>query len=111
MKVKRFFELALVLTLASALGGVVSASPQLNTIELLSTSTVAPTTPDTQVAEEAIAGITGTARAYTLEDLTNHVWYTVTLSAMAGGTPFLTATIQAMPMGRFVYLSSILKTP
>lgn len=56
-----------------------------------------------------IAGITTTARAYTLTGLTNHVWYTVTLNAMAGATPLLTDTIQAMPMGHFLYLPSILK--
>jgi hypothetical protein len=58
-----------------------------------------------------ITGITGTARAYTLVGLTNHVWYTVTLNAMAGGTPLLTDTIHAMPMGHFVYLPLILKAP
>jgi hypothetical protein len=58
-----------------------------------------------------IAGITTTARAYTLTGLTNHVWYTATLKAMAGATSLLTDTIQAMPMGHFLYLPSILKAP
>jgi hypothetical protein len=38
-----------------------------------------------------------TTRAYTLTNLTNYTWYTVTLNAMAGTTPILTDTVRVMP--------------
>jgi parallel beta-helix repeat protein len=54
-----------------------------------------------------ITGITNTARVYTLIDLTNYSWYTVTLNAMLDSTPFLTDTVRVMPTDRFVCLPLI----
>ncbi len=47
-----------------------------------------------------------TTRAYTMTGLTNYVWCTVTLSAMQGGTPFLTDIVGVMPTDQFVYYPS-----
>jgi hypothetical protein len=52
-------------------------------------------------------GITSPTRAFTLSDLGNYVWYTVTLNAMLGSTPWLTDTARAMPTGIFVYLPAV----
>ncbi|MBN1812055.1 MAG: hypothetical protein JXA14_09495, partial [Anaerolineae bacterium] len=49
-------------------------------------------------------GIVSTTRAYTLTELTNYEWYTVTLNAMTGSTPWLTDTVRVMPTNRLVYL-------
>jgi len=57
----------------------------------------------------SFTGITNTTRAYTLAGLTNYAWYTVTLNAMLGSTPFLTDTVRVMPTDRFVYLPIILR--
>jgi hypothetical protein len=54
---------------------------------------------------------TSTVRSHTLPGLTNYVWYTVTLKAMLGGSPWLTDTARVMPTDRFVYLPLVLKTP
>ncbi len=51
-----------------------------------------------------ITGILSPTRAYTLTGLTNYTWYTVTLNAMVGSTPFLTDTVRVMPTDIFVYL-------
>jgi hypothetical protein len=48
-------------------------------------------------------------RARTLANLTNGVWYTVTLNAMLNGSPFLTDTVTAMPVGNFIYLPLVVK--
>jgi hypothetical protein len=56
-----------------------------------------------------ITDIISPTRAYTLTDLTNYTWYTVTLNAMLDSTPFLTDTVRVMPTDRFVYLPAILK--
>jgi hypothetical protein len=56
-----------------------------------------------------ITDIISSTRAYTLTGLTNHIWYTVTLSAMLGSTPFLSDTVRAMPTGTFVYLPVVLR--
>ncbi len=56
-----------------------------------------------------ITGILSPTRAYTLTGLTNYTWYTVTLNAMVGSTPFLTDTVRVMPTDRFVYLPLVLK--
>ena len=51
-----------------------------------------------------ITGVINSTRTYTLTDMTNYTWYTVTLSAMLDGTPFLTDAVQVMPTDRLVYL-------
>ncbi len=56
-----------------------------------------------------VTGILSPTRAYTLTGLTNYVWYTVTLNAMLGSTPFLTDTVRVMPTDRFVYLPLVLR--
>ncbi len=56
-----------------------------------------------------ITGIISPTRAYTLTGLTNYTWYTVTLNAMVGSTPFLTDTVRVMPTDIFVYLPIVLK--
>lgn len=48
-------------------------------------------------------------RAYTLSDLTNGIWYTVTLNSMAGPMPILTDTVTVMPTDKFVYLPLVLR--
>lgn len=58
-------------------------------------------------------GLTSTVRAYTLTNLTNDVWYTITLTALLGNTPFLTDTVTVMPRAApptyLVYLPLVLK--
>ncbi len=44
-----------------------------------------------------ISGLPGATRAYSLTGLTNYTWYTVTLNAMLGSTPYLTDTVKVMP--------------
>jgi hypothetical protein len=56
-----------------------------------------------------VTGIVSATRAYTLTGLANYTWYTVTLSAMVGSTPFLSDTVQAMPTDTFVYLPMVLR--
>ncbi len=51
-----------------------------------------------------ISNIVSPTQSYTLTDLTNYAWYTITLNAMLNTTPFLTDTIELMPTDRFVYL-------
>ena len=53
--------------------------------------------------------ISSPTRAYSPMGLSNYVWYTVTLSAMLGSTPFLTDTVRVMPTDRFVYLPLVLR--
>ncbi|MBN1889573.1 MAG: right-handed parallel beta-helix repeat-containing protein [Thermoflexales bacterium] len=48
-------------------------------------------------------------RAYTLINLMNGEWYTVTLHAMRGTTVLLSDTVRVMPTGIFVYLPLVLK--
>ena len=65
--------------------------------------------------QSAITPITATSdisttRTYTLNNLTNYQWYTITLHAMLGGTSWLSDTIRAMPTDRFIYLPIVLKT-
>jgi hypothetical protein len=50
-----------------------------------------------------------TTRTYSLTNLTNSAWYTVTLRAMLGTTPLFSGTIAAMPTDKFVYLPLVLK--
>lgn len=57
-----------------------------------------------------VVGLTNTLRTYTLTELTNGIWYTVTLNATLDSTPFLTDTVTVMPTGQFVYLPLVLKT-
>ncbi|MBN2004521.1 MAG: right-handed parallel beta-helix repeat-containing protein [Anaerolineae bacterium] len=56
-----------------------------------------------------ISGLTNTLRAYTLTDLSNGFWHTVTLNAMLNATPILTDTVRVMPASRFVYLPLVLR--
>jgi parallel beta-helix repeat protein len=63
-----------------------------------------------QTVPITINNIVSSTRVYTLTDLTNYVWYTVTLNAMLDSTAFLTATIQLMPTDRLVYLPVVLRT-
>jgi hypothetical protein len=56
-----------------------------------------------------INGLTGPTRAYTLTGLTNYTIYTVTLNTMLASTPFLTATVQAMPTDIRLYMPEIAK--
>jgi hypothetical protein len=51
-----------------------------------------------------INDIVSPTRAYTLSDLTNYAWYTVTLNAMLDTAPLYTDTIKLMPTDRLVYL-------
>jgi hypothetical protein len=52
----------------------------------------------------SFSNIVSPTRAYTLTSLTNYSWYTVTLNAVQGATPFLTDTVRLMPTDRLVYL-------
>jgi hypothetical protein len=45
-----------------------------------------------------------TVHHYTLSDLTNYVWYTVTLSAMLGDTAYLSDTTRVMPTDQLVFV-------
>ncbi len=56
-----------------------------------------------------IDNILSPTRAYTLTNLTNYRWYTVTLNAMLDSTPILTDSIELMPTDRLVYLPLVLK--
>jgi hypothetical protein len=56
-----------------------------------------------------ITGIASPTRAYTLTDLTNYVWYTVTLSAMLDSTVLMSDTVRAMPTDISVYLPLVLR--
>jgi hypothetical protein len=56
-----------------------------------------------------ITGIIGPTPVYTLTGLTNYTWYTVTLNAMLGSTPWLTDSLQAKPTDIFEYLPVIQK--
>jgi len=57
-----------------------------------------------------ITGLAEPTRAYTLTDLTNYTWYTVTFNAMVGSEPHLTATVTAIPTEHLVYLPVVLRT-
>ncbi len=64
---------------------------------------------DGTTALPTVTDLLADTRAYTLAGLTNGVRYTVTLRAILAGSPFLTDTVSAMPVGNFVYLPLILK--
>lgn len=53
--------------------------------------------------------LAGTARAYTLSDLTNYTWHTVTLEAMVDSTSIVSDTVRVMPTDIFVYLPVVMK--
>lgn len=57
----------------------------------------------------ATSTLTNTARAYTLTNLTNYTWYTVTLQALLDTSAFLTGTAQALPTDHFIYVPVLLK--
>ena len=50
-----------------------------------------------------------TTRAYTLQNLTNYQFYTVTLSALLDSTAFLSDTVRVMPTDRLVYLPVVMR--
>jgi hypothetical protein len=54
-------------------------------------------------------GILSATRSYTLTDLTNGDWYTVTLHAMVDSTSWLSDTVRVMPTDKFVYLPLVLR--
>ncbi len=56
-----------------------------------------------------VTGLPADTRTHTLNGLTNGVQYTVTLRAMLDGSPFLTDTVSAMPVGNFIYLPLLLR--
>ena len=56
-----------------------------------------------------ITGIPEPARAYTLTELNNYEWYTITLSAMLDSTAWLSDTVRVIPAGMFAYLPLVLK--
>jgi parallel beta-helix repeat protein len=56
-----------------------------------------------------VSGIISPTRVYTLTELTNYTWYTVTLHAMLGETSWLSDTVRVMPTDRFVYLPLVLR--
>jgi hypothetical protein len=49
-----------------------------------------------------ISILTSTVRSCTLTDLTNYVWYTVTLNAMVSATSIMSSTVRTMPTDIFV---------
>ncbi|MBN2005854.1 MAG: right-handed parallel beta-helix repeat-containing protein [Anaerolineae bacterium] len=56
-----------------------------------------------------VTGILSSTRSYTLTDLVNYEWYTVTLQAMLGETSWLSGTVRVMPTNRFVYLPLVVR--
>ena len=52
----------------------------------------------------AATGLPAATREYTLDNLVNGVWYTVTLNALEGSTVVLTVTVRVMPVDEFVFL-------
>jgi hypothetical protein len=56
-----------------------------------------------------ITGLLEPTRVYTLTGLANYSWYTITLDAMLGITPFLTDTVSVMPTDIFVFLPLVSK--
>ncbi len=62
-----------------------------------------------QTVPITINNLISLTRAYTLTNLTNYAWYTITLNALLDSTPFLTDTLKLMPTDRLVYLPVIMK--
>jgi hypothetical protein len=60
-----------------------------------------------QTVPITIADLISPTRAYTLTELTNYAWYTVTLNALLDNAPFLTDTLKLMPTDQLVYLPLI----
>jgi hypothetical protein len=56
-----------------------------------------------------VTGIPEPTRAYTLTQVTNYAWYTVTLNAVLDGAPVLTDTTTVMPTDLFAYLPVVLE--
>ena len=50
-----------------------------------------------------------TTRTYTLTNLTNYQWYTVTLNALIDSTAFLSDTTRIMPTDQLVYLPLVMR--
>jgi hypothetical protein len=60
-----------------------------------------------QTVPITLDNIPNPTRAYTLTNLTNYLWYTVTLNAVVDSTPILTRSIHLMPTDQLVYLPLI----
>jgi hypothetical protein len=54
-----------------------------------------------------ITGTVSDTRSFTLTELTNYTWYTITLSAMLDDTIVLSDTVTAMPTDHILYLPII----
>jgi hypothetical protein len=57
-----------------------------------------------QTVPITLTNIPNPTRAYTLTNLTNYAWYTITLNAMVNSAPMLTTSIKLMPTNRWLYL-------
>ena len=105
--------------IAPATGLILHGAPGDGAIHLTWTVTgTPPLTTTWQVGYESETGTllmppinipTAAVRAHTLVSLTNYMWYTVTLSAMADNTPWLTDSVRVMPTDQLLYLPLVLK--
>ncbi|HNT76310.1 MAG TPA: right-handed parallel beta-helix repeat-containing protein, partial [Anaerolineae bacterium] len=98
------------LTLRGAPGdGVIHLDWRVNTaLPVSATWTINYETPNSVYLP--ITGLTNTLRAHILTNLTNYVWYTVTLHAMDGATAIMSDTVRVMPTDKRVYLPLVLKS-
>lgn len=56
-----------------------------------------------------VTGLASSIRNYSLANLTNYEWYTITLEGLDGSDVVLSDTIMVMPTDKFVYLPTIMK--
>jgi len=56
-----------------------------------------------------ISGLAQSTRSYSLSNLTNYEWYTITLQALDGGDVILSDTVMVMPTDMFVFLPVVRK--
>ncbi len=56
-----------------------------------------------------VTGIANATRSYVLDGLTNYMLYTVTLTAVDGGSPIITATLQARPSDHLLILPVVFR--
>ncbi len=56
-----------------------------------------------------VTGIANATRFYVLDGLTNYMLYTVTLTAVDGGSPIITATLQARPSDHLLILPVVFR--
>jgi hypothetical protein len=103
------FEFTSKLDLSGVVGdGTIDLSWQINTtVPETATWTISYTGPP-GTPPSPITNIPSTGRAYTLTGLTNHVWYTVTLT-LIGVDPSLSDTVNLMPTDQLLYLPIIQK--